>query len=90
MGWRRPPLPVHLERVPRWFIERVKDTREPPEPRRRRLGLSEAECQQKLRPARRLLVGASGLTPDWRSFNEHIDREMAEKKWIELPRDDAA
>lgn len=84
MGLRHPPMPIHLERIPGWFIDRYKRVHEAPAPRRPRLGLSEAECQQKLRPKRRLLIGARKPQGDW--YDRRIDERMAEMKWLTLPR----
>lgn len=86
MGLRHPPMPIHLERIPGWFIDRYKRVHEAPAPRRPRLGLSERqemEAREELRPPRKLLIGPRHKG-DW--YDRLIDERLAEMKWLELPR----
>lgn len=87
MGLRHPPMPIFIERVSDKLRFFYRDVREPPAPRRPRLGLSERqemEAREELRPPRKLLVSRSRHKGDW--YDRRIDERLAEKKWLELPR----
>lgn len=85
--FRIPPFPINVERVPAKLIRAYKSVREPPAPDRRRLGMSNAEVEQSLRPSRSFLVGACGLGPVWKhrpGLDEVVDGRMRDLRFIEI------